>query len=87
MDAVNEDGHAYLLDLPTELVQGISEYHPVGEGSLLQLRLTCRDVCAKIERLVGHRYFSDRAFPIADKAILDTLLQISRPKVFAKSMD
>ncbi|KAK3714794.1 hypothetical protein LTR37_007529 [Vermiconidia calcicola] len=76
-----------LLTLPYELIEWIAEYIPADKShSLLDFRLTCREVCAQTLSVVARRYFSDRSFFISDKRSLHVLYEISEHETFAKSM-
>ncbi|KAK3698640.1 hypothetical protein LTR37_016868 [Vermiconidia calcicola] len=76
-----------LLTLPCELIEWIAESIPADKShSLLDFRLTCREISAQTQSVVARRYFSDRSFFISDKRSLHVLYEISEHETFAKSM-
>ena len=68
-----------------ELESRVEQNHPICDG-LLNLRLTCRSLDAKIQRLVTRTYFVDRTFFVFDLWSLKALEGISEHHIFAKSL-
>ncbi|KAK5682096.1 hypothetical protein LTS10_005221 [Elasticomyces elasticus] len=71
-----------LQTLPVELVELIVSC--LARSDLAALRTTCRELAAKTERSFALANFTDRAFLMRDPWSMQTLVDISRHRVYAK---
>ncbi|KAK4540619.1 hypothetical protein LTR36_009049 [Oleoguttula mirabilis] len=83
--AMTEPGsQSRLLALPAELFERVAELTPAED--LPQLRLTCRDAAAKVERTFINAHFTDRGFLLCSKESLQTAVDIARHPRFGPAM-
>ncbi|KAK5742079.1 hypothetical protein LTR17_003587 [Elasticomyces elasticus] len=78
-------GESLMQTLPVELVELITLCLP--HADLIALRTTCRELAAKTERSFALANFTDRTFLMRDPWSMQTLVDISRNRVYAKVLE